>query len=77
MNLDDPAKMSYTPRRRVRRFFGWLGVVLSLPFFVWLVVGMVPGIPSMLDVFGVPGLRTPAAVTIAGLLLGAFGFHEP
>jgi hypothetical protein len=76
MKVEDLARLPYTPRRRVRRAFGWLGIVLSLPFFVWLAIGLVPGIPSMVDVFGIPGLRTPAAITIAGLLLGAFGFHE-
>jgi hypothetical protein len=30
----------------------------------------------MIDVFGVVGLRFPAAVTISGLLLAAIGFHE-
>jgi hypothetical protein len=33
-------------------------------------------IPSMIDVFGVVGLRIPAGVTIAGLLLSAIGFHQ-
>lgn len=76
MKVTDPAQLSYTPRQRVRRAFGWLGVAMSLPFFVWLALGLIPAIPSMVDVFGVPGLRTPAAITIGGLLLGAFGFHE-
>jgi len=31
----------------------------------------------MLDIFGVVGMRTPAAITIAGLLLAAIGFFEP
>jgi hypothetical protein len=30
----------------------------------------------MIDVFGVVGLRIPAAFTIAGLLLAAIGFHQ-
>lgn len=31
----------------------------------------------MIDVFGTAGMRTPAAFTIAGLLLAAIGFFEP
>lgn len=49
---------------------------MALPFFIWLVAGFIPGIPTLIDVFGMTGLRAPAAVTIAGLLLAAFGFHE-
>jgi len=45
-------------------------------FFAWLILGMVPGIPTMVDTFGVSGMRTPASITIAGLLLAAIGFFE-
>jgi hypothetical protein len=58
------------------RAIGWLGIVLALPFFVWLPAGFVPGVPNLIEVFGISGLRTPAAITIAGLLMAAFGFHE-
>ena len=70
------ADKSFTPKRRVRRVIGWTGIVMALPFFVWLLAGFVPGVPNIIEVFGVSGLRTPAAVTIAGLLLAAFGFHD-
>ncbi|NBB93349.1 MAG: hypothetical protein GVY32_09295 [Gammaproteobacteria bacterium] len=70
------AKRSFTPRRPIRRAIGWFGIALALPFFVWLPAGFVPGVPNLIEVFGITGLRTPAAVTIAGLLLAAFGFHE-
>lgn len=46
-------------------------------FFAWLLLGLVPGIPGMIDVFGMTGMRTPASITIAGLLLAAIGFFEP
>ena len=62
---------------RARRAVGWLGVGLALSFFGWLLVGLIPGIPDMVDVFGVEGLRTPAGVAITGLLMGAIGFFEP
>ncbi len=61
---------------RPRRWLGYGGVVIALPFFAWLAIGWLPGIPSMVDVFGVPGLRWPAAVAVSGLLVAAIGFWE-
>ncbi len=55
---------------------GWIGVVVAAPFFLWVPLGFTSFIPSMIDVFGIVGLRIPAAVTIAGLLLAAVGFHR-
>lgn len=55
---------------------GVAGVATALPFFVWLPLGWLETVPSMVDVFGVAGLRTPAGMTVAGLLLAAVGFHE-
>lgn len=60
----------------IRKLIGWSGVAIAAPFFGWFLVGFIEGIPSMLDVFGERGLRTPAAVTIFGLLIAAVGFHE-
>ncbi len=61
---------------RIRRTFGVLGAATALPFFVWLLLGWCGAVPSMVDVFGTPGLRTPAAITIGGLLMAAIGFHD-
>jgi len=55
---------------------GWIGVIIATPFFLWVPLGFTGLVPSMIDVFGVVGLRIPAAVTIAGLLLAAVGFHR-
>ncbi len=55
---------------------GWLGVVIATPFFLWVPLGLTGLVPSMIDVFGIVGLRLPAGVTIAGLLLAAVGFHR-
>jgi hypothetical protein len=30
----------------------------------------------MVDVFGIVGVRIPAAITIAGLLIASVGFHR-
>jgi hypothetical protein len=55
---------------------GWLGLVIAVPFFLWVPLGFTGLVPPMIDVFGVVGLRIPAGATIAGLLLAAIGFHE-
>jgi hypothetical protein len=58
------------------RVLGWVGVVVATPFFLWVPLGFTGLIPSMIDVFGIVGLRIPAAVTISGLLLAAVGFYR-
>jgi hypothetical protein len=63
-------------RRRLLRGSGWTGVLMAVPFFVWVPVAWVGLVPSMVDVFGMVGLRTPASITIGGLLLAAIGFHD-
>jgi hypothetical protein len=68
--------MARNPAFRWRRMLGLLGVVAALPFFVWLPLGLLDPIPSMVDIFGVPGLRIPASVAIGGLLVAAIGFHQ-
>lgn len=50
--------------------------MVAIPFFVWLPIGLLESVPSIVDVFGVPGLRIPASVAVAGLLLAAVGFYE-
>lgn len=61
---------------RCRRALGIVGAAAAVPFFVWLPLGWLEFVPSMVDVFGVVGLRTPAGITIGGLLLAAIGFYD-
>jgi len=61
---------------QVLRAVGWAGVLVAVPFFVWVPVAWVGLAPSMIDTFGVVGLRIPASITIGGLLLAAIGFHK-
>jgi len=61
---------------RARRVIGSTGILLALPFFVWLPLGMLEFVPSMVDVFGITGLRIPASITVAGLLIAAIAFWE-
>jgi len=60
----------------VQRALGWAGVLIAAPFFVWAPLGLLAAVPSMIDVFGVVGLRIPASITIGGLLIAAIGFHR-
>jgi len=77
---DDEASLVGERQRKLKErlllITGCLGVVMAAPFFLWVPLGLIGLTPSMIDVFGVVGLRFPAAVTIGGLLLAAVGFHE-
>ena len=78
---DQPQKRAqsfdrHSPKRRLLRAAGWAGVLLAIPFFIWVPAAWVGLVPSMIDTFGVVGLRTPASITIGGLLLAAIGFHK-
>ncbi len=61
---------------RWQRVVGWTGIAVAMPVFAWALLGLVPGIPSMVEVFGIPGLRIPASVAVGGLLLAAIGFWD-
>ena len=61
---------------RVRLSLGLLGVVVASVFFIWLLAGWLGWMPSMVDMFGVEGMRTPAAISVAALLLAAASFWE-
>ena len=61
---------------RVRLSLGLLGVVVASVFFIWLLAGWLGWMPSMVDMFGIEGMRTPAAISVAALLLAAVSFWE-
>jgi len=61
---------------RRRRLLRYAGIGLALPWALWLMAGLFEGVPSMRDVFGIPGLKLPAAIAIAGLLIAAIGFWQ-
>lgn len=69
--FDRPADLS-----RLRFSLGVLGIVVAAVFFVWLLAGWLGWVTSMVDVFGVAGVRTPAAITVGALLLAAIAFWE-
>jgi len=53
-----------------------LGVFIATSFCIWFVIGAIPAVPSIIDVFGIDGLRVPTGIVIGGLLAAAFGFAE-
>jgi hypothetical protein len=53
-----------------------MGVAAALPLFVWLPLGWLQVVPSVVDVFGVVGIRYPASMTIGGLLVAAICFYD-
>lgn len=69
--------MTRSTAMRWRRVLGVMGALAAAPFFLWFALGSLDAVPSMVDVFGLPGLRIPASITIGGLLLAAIGFYEP
>lgn len=63
-------------KRRLLHTLGALGVLAAFPFFAWFALGWLEVVPSLVDTFGVVGLRTPASITVGGLLLAAIGFYD-
>lgn len=59
-----------------RRIVGVVGLLMVLPMALWLLLGFTGAVPSMLSVFGMEGLRTPASIVIGGLLIAAVGFWD-
>ena len=68
--------MQSTLAIRLLRAIGVMGALAAMPFIVWLPLGLIESIPSLVDVFGVPGLRIPASIVIGGLLVAAIGLHD-
>jgi hypothetical protein len=60
----------------LRAAAGIMGVALAGFFMAWLLLGWVGWVPAMADIFGIEGMRTPAAFTVGGLLLAAIAFWE-
>ena len=68
--------MKSVGKQRLLRALGALGVMAAFTFSAWFVLGWLDAVPSLVDTFGIAGLRTPAAITVGGLLLAAIGFYD-
>ncbi len=62
--------------RRLRHILGFFGVAISVAVVAWLPLGWLGVVPSLMDVYGIEGLRTPASFLVGGLLIAALGFYE-
>ena len=60
----------------IRTSLGVLGGTVAACFLVWFLIGWFGWVPTMVDIFGVAGMRIPASITVAGLLLAAISFWE-
>ena len=66
----------HAEKGKLRTAVGIFGIAVASCFFIWLLLGWFGWVPTMVDVFGVTGMRTPASVTVAGLLIAAIAFWE-
>ena len=55
---------------------GSVGLIVAVFMLVWLITSFLGLTVSIVDVFGMEGLRIPAGVAIGGLLLAAVGFNK-
>lgn len=60
----------------VKLFLRFLGIGIALPFFIWAPLGLLPFVPSIVDVFGIASLKVPASFVIGGLMMAAVGFED-
>jgi hypothetical protein len=60
----------------IKKVLRVLGIVMAVPFFVWVPLGLIPSIPSIIDVFGIDGLKLPTSIVIGGLMLAAIGYED-
>ena len=65
-----------TSPSKLMRFVGIAGVSVASLMMVWFLFGLTGIIPSMIEIFGVPGLRFPAGIAISGLLAASIGFND-
>lgn len=66
----------YSKTSRILHVVGITGVTISSIMLIWFLAGLTGVIPSMIEIFGVPGLRLPAGIAISGLLAASIGFNE-
>ena len=61
---------------QLRRLIGTIGLIAAALMLVWLVTSVLGFTVSIIDVFGMEGIRIPAGIAIGGLLLAAAGFNK-
>ena len=61
---------------KLRILVGSFGLIVAILMLIWLITSLLGLTVSIIDVFGMEGLRIPAGIAIAGLLLAAVGFNK-
>lgn len=64
------------PVEAIKKLLRVLGISMAVPFFIWALLGFIPSIPSIIDVFGIDGLRLPTGFVIGGLMMAAIGYED-
>ena len=60
----------------IKKVLRLLGILMAVPFFIWVPLGLIPSIPSVIDIFGMDGLKVPTGIVIGGLMLAAIGYED-
>ena len=61
---------------RFRQLIGSAGLIGAAFMLVWLITSLLGLTVSIVDIFGIGGIRIPAGIAIGGLMLAAIGFNK-
>jgi len=61
---------------KLRFYIGVAGLLGAGCMLLWLITSAFGLTISMIDVFGIEGIRTPAGIAIGGLIMAAVGFNK-
>ena len=59
-----------------RMLIGSIGLIGAILMLVWLITSLLGLTVSIIDIFGMEGIRIPAGIAIGGLILAAVGFNK-
>ena len=62
--------------RKGQRMARIVGPLLAASVTLWFLLGLLGLVPSVVQVFGQAEVKIPAALLVAGLLLGALGYWD-
>jgi hypothetical protein len=61
---------------RIRYLTGVVGLITAILMLIWLITSLLGLTVSIIDIFGIEGVRIPAGIAIGGLMLAAVGFNK-
>jgi hypothetical protein len=62
--------------RKWQRAARVVGPLIAASFTLWFLLGLLGFVPSIIQVFGQTEVKIPAAIVVAGLLIGALGYWD-